>query len=208
MLRRALNLIKKICEKRGSILYIPCSASRHHINLQLSSNDSGTAPLIIRLDSNKIRFQSASEGGPAIAQLASRVVLFGRSRKDRNKRAPRCRARRSAVTRSVQNNRSRPAIAELSRNKEERQLIPEALFILNVNDNSILIKEAIKLQLPVIGVIDSDTNPFGVHYPIPGSSEASADLYTALLLGAFAHAKKNELSRVGWVAHPEGHPAP
>lgn len=196
MLRRALNLIKKICEKRGSILYIP--SPLHHINLQLSPNDSGTAPLIIRLDSNKIRFPGDSEGH--IAQLASRVVLLGRSREDRHNRAralpSRSRARRSAAPGAPlgRNDGPRPAIAELSRNKEERQLIPEALFILNVNDNSVLIKEAMKLQLPVIGVIDTDTNSFAIQYPIPGSSEAP--LYTALLLGAVAHAKKNELSQV------------
>jgi len=70
--------------------------------------------------------------------------------------------------------------------------IPEALFILNVNDNSILIKEAMKLQLSVIGIIDSDTNPFGVEYPIPGNDDSieSLSVYTTLLHNAIADAKK------------------
>lgn len=55
-----------------------------------------------------------------------------------------------------------------------------------------------KLQLPVIGIIDSDTDPFGVHYPIPGNDDSSESLsvYTNLLHNAIADARKNEFTLI------------
>jgi len=55
-----------------------------------------------------------------------------------------------------------------------------------------------KLQLSVIGIIDSDTNPFGVQYPIPGNDDSieSLSVYTALLHNAIADAKKKEFTKI------------
>jgi small subunit ribosomal protein S2 len=75
-------------------------------------------------------------------------------------------------------------------------LLPEALFVYGATSS--LLREAAKLQIPVIAVLDSDSNPYGVQYPIPGNDDslASISLYTELFINAVAEAKKNELKKV------------
>jgi small subunit ribosomal protein S2 len=50
--------------------------------------------------------------------------------------------------------------------------IPDALFIIDVGYENIAVNEAVKLGLPVIGVVDSNNSPDGVDYVIPGNDDA------------------------------------
>ncbi|MFT4078831.1 30S ribosomal protein S2 [Rhodomicrobium lacus] len=50
--------------------------------------------------------------------------------------------------------------------------VPDLLFVIDTNKESIAIQEAKKLKIPVIAVIDSNSNPDGVTYPIPGNDDA------------------------------------
>lgn len=50
--------------------------------------------------------------------------------------------------------------------------LPDALFIIDVDHERIAILEANKLGIPVIGVVDSNSNPDGVDYVIPGNDDA------------------------------------
>ena len=51
--------------------------------------------------------------------------------------------------------------------------LPDALFVIDTNKESIAIKEANVLKIPVIAVIDSNSNPDGVDFPIPGNDDAT-----------------------------------
>ena len=51
--------------------------------------------------------------------------------------------------------------------------VPDALFVIDTNKEHIAIKEANVLKIPVIAVIDSNSNPEGVDYPIPGNDDAT-----------------------------------
>jgi len=50
--------------------------------------------------------------------------------------------------------------------------LPDALFIIDVDHERIAIQEANKLGIPVIGVVDTNSNPEGVDYVIPGNDDA------------------------------------
>ena len=50
--------------------------------------------------------------------------------------------------------------------------LPDALFVVDVGYEYIAIKEAQKLNIPVIGVVDSNNNPQGIEYVIPGNDDA------------------------------------
>ncbi|MFE8073218.1 30S ribosomal protein S2 [Marinobacteraceae bacterium S3BR75-40.1] len=50
--------------------------------------------------------------------------------------------------------------------------LPDALFIIDVDHEDIAIKEANKLGIPVIAVVDTNSNPAGVDYVIPGNDDA------------------------------------
>jgi len=50
--------------------------------------------------------------------------------------------------------------------------LPDALFVIDVDHERIAIKEANKLGIPVIGVVDTNNDPDGVDYVIPGNDDA------------------------------------
>jgi small subunit ribosomal protein S2 len=50
--------------------------------------------------------------------------------------------------------------------------LPDALFVVDVDHERIAIKEANKLGIPVIGIVDTNSDPDGVDYVIPGNDDA------------------------------------
>jgi len=50
--------------------------------------------------------------------------------------------------------------------------LPDALFVIDVDHERIAITEANSLRIPVIGVVDTNSNPDGIDYPIPGNDDA------------------------------------
>ena len=71
--------------------------------------------------------------------------------------------------------------------------IPDLVFIIDTNYESLAIKESIKLGIPIVAVLDTNSNPEGIDYPIPGNDDArrSIDLYCNLLKETIEHAKKD-----------------
>lgn len=62
--------------------------------------------------------------------------------------------------------------------------IPDILFVIDTNKEQIAIAEANKLNIPVIAVVDSNSNPNGITYPIPGNDDAgrAISLYCDLIV--------------------------
>jgi len=50
--------------------------------------------------------------------------------------------------------------------------LPDALFVIDVDHEDIAVQEARKLGIPVIAVVDTNSDPDGVDYPIPGNDDA------------------------------------
>ena len=50
--------------------------------------------------------------------------------------------------------------------------LPDAMFVIDVGHEDIAVSEAVKLGIPVIGVVDSNNSPDGVDYIIPGNDDA------------------------------------
>ena len=59
----------------------------------------------------------------------------------------------------------------LSGIKEMRGL-PDAIFVIDSNNEEIAVREAKKLAIPVVAVVDTNCNPEQVNYPIPGNDDA------------------------------------
>jgi len=74
----------------------------------------------------------------------------------------------------------------------EMKKIPDLVFIIDTNYESLAIKESIKLGIPIVAILDSNSNPEGIDFPIPGNDDArrSIDLYCNLLLETINNAKK------------------
>ncbi len=71
--------------------------------------------------------------------------------------------------------------------------LPDLVFIIDTNYESLAIKESIKLGIPIIAIIDTNSNPEGIDYPIPGNDDArrSIDLYCNVLKETIINAIKD-----------------
>lgn len=56
--------------------------------------------------------------------------------------------------------------------------LPDILFVIDTNKESIAIAEANKLGIPVVAVLDSNSDPEGINYPIPGNDDAMRAITT------------------------------
>jgi small subunit ribosomal protein S2 len=54
--------------------------------------------------------------------------------------------------------------------------LPNMLFVIDTNKEQIAVAEAQKLGIPVVAVLDSNSNPDGIAYPIPGNDDAARAL--------------------------------
>ena len=70
--------------------------------------------------------------------------------------------------------------------------IPDLVFIIDTNYESLAIQESVKLGIPIVAILDSNSNPDGIDYPIPGNDDArrSIDLYCNLIKETIIDAKK------------------
>ena len=75
----------------------------------------------------------------------------------------------------------------------EMKKIPDLVFIIDTNYESLAIQESVKLGIPIIAILDSNSNPDGIEYPIPGNDDArrSIDLYCNLIKETINTAKKS-----------------
>jgi small subunit ribosomal protein S2 len=51
--------------------------------------------------------------------------------------------------------------------------LPSMLFVIDTNKESIAVAEARKLEIPVAAILDSNSDPDGIAYPVPGNDDAS-----------------------------------
>jgi small subunit ribosomal protein S2 len=77
--------------------------------------------------------------------------------------------------------------------------IPDAMFIVDTNKESIAILEANNLNIPVIAICDSNSNPSGVDYPIPGNDDAlrAISLYCDLVAASVLKGLESNLEQGG-----------
>ena len=70
--------------------------------------------------------------------------------------------------------------------------LPDALFVIDVDHERIAINEANKLGIPVIGVVDTNSNPDGVDYVIPGNDDSirAIQIYVKAIADACGRAKE------------------
>lgn len=76
---------------------------------------------------------------------------------------------------------------------------PDILFIMDTNKEELAIQEANKLGIPVVAIIDSNSNPDGITYPVPGNDDAlrAINLYCDLAVEAILDGLKEEVKRSG-----------
>ena len=89
---------------------------------------------------------------------------------------------------SIQRDKLQRSLGGISKMKK----VPDLVFIIDTNYESLAIKEAIKLNIPIIAILDTNSNPDGIDFPVPGNDDArrSIDLYCNLIKETINNAKK------------------
>jgi len=89
----------------------------------------------------------------------------------------------------------------MQRDKLERSLggiaemtkIPDMIFVIDTNVEDLAVKEALKLNIPIVAILDTNSDPVGINYPIPGNDDArrAINLYCDLIKQTILDAQKN-----------------
>ncbi len=77
--------------------------------------------------------------------------------------------------------------------------LPDILMVIDTNKETIAVAEANKLGIPVIGIIDSNSCPDGINFPIPGNDDAirAIDFYCEMMVGAVLDGIQREITSAG-----------
>tara|TARA_B100000963_G_scaffold236448_1_gene206686 strand:- start:138 stop:905 length:768 start_codon:yes stop_codon:yes gene_type:complete len=77
--------------------------------------------------------------------------------------------------------------------------IPDAIFIIDTNKEAIAVLEANNLNIPIIAICDTNTNPSGVDYPVPGNDDAlrAISLYCDLVAASVLKGLESNLEQSG-----------
>ena len=82
--------------------------------------------------------------------------------------------------------RTKKELLQLAREREKLELslggikdmggIPDLMFVIDTNKEAIAIQEARKLNIPVIAILDTNSDPVGISFPVPGNDDAARAL--------------------------------
>jgi len=75
----------------------------------------------------------------------------------------------------------------------EMKKIPDLVFIIDTNYESLAIAESVKLRIPIVAILDSNSNPDNIDFPIPGNDDArrAIDLYCNMIKETINSAKSS-----------------
>ena len=84
--------------------------------------------------------------------------------------------------------------------------LPDAIFVIDVGYHKIAVSEAKKLGIPLIGVVDSNHNPEGIDYVIPGNDDSAkaVALYARGIADAILEGRANAVEEVVKAVAAEG----
>ena len=70
--------------------------------------------------------------------------------------------------------------------------LPQMIFIIDTNIESLAVAEALKLNIPIVAILDTNSDPTNIQFPIPGNDDArrSINLYCDLLKSTVINAAK------------------
>lgn len=92
--------------------------------------------------------------------------------------------------------------------------LPDLIFVIDTNKEEIAIQEARKLGIPVVAVLDSNSNPDGIAYPVPGNDDAAraislyCDLVSRAVIDGISQSQSASGIDIGASAEPAAEEVP
>jgi small subunit ribosomal protein S2 len=77
--------------------------------------------------------------------------------------------------------------------------LPDLIFIIDTNKEDLAVKEALRLHIPVVGILDSNSSPDDITYPVPGNDDATRaiTLYCQLIADSALDGLSESLAKSG-----------
>ena len=185
MLYEALEAIQSIAKNGGKFLFVGTKRSASDLIAQ-AANDCGQYYVNHRwLGGMLTNWETVSKSIKKLKNLEERI------------------------TSGDINNLTKKERLNIERQKEKLDLtlggiknmngIPDAIFIIDTNKEAIAVLEANNLNIPVIAICDTNTNPSGVDYPIPGNDDAlrAISLYCNLVAASVLKGLESSLEQSG-----------
>jgi small subunit ribosomal protein S2 len=177
LLQEALNFIGKVAAKKGKILFV---------GTKLAARD------VIKDVAERCRMPYVNHrwlGGMLTNYKTVRHSI------------KRLQALEKQFAEQAFGNLTKKEILRLTREKDKLELnlggikqmggLPDALFVIDTGCENIAIKEANKLKIPVIGVVDTNNDPESIDYLIPGNDDAARaiEFYLNAIADSILHAQ-------------------
>ncbi len=158
LFQEAMNYLGKVASARGTILFV--STKRQASKLVQEAASRCGAPYVNHrwLGGMLTNFKTVRRSVARLKELDALKENGGYARLGK-KEALRLERERLKLDRSL------AGIRELNG-------LPDALFVIDVDHEYIAVKEANKLGIPVVAVVDTNSSPDGVDYVIPGNDDA------------------------------------
>lgn len=159
MFRQALDVVQRIAESKGKVLFVGTKSSAHEI-VREEATRCGMPYVDHRwlggmLTNYKTIRQSIKRLKSLEAKIEDEDALAGMTKKE-----------------VLSLMRQKDKLASYMEGIKDMGGLPDALLVIDVRHEKIAIQEANRLMIPVIGIVDTNSNPEGVDYPVPGNDDA------------------------------------
>ncbi len=163
--RDAINFIGRMAQNGGTILFVGTKRAAQHV-ISEEAKRCGM-PYVDRrwLGGMLTNFRTVNQSIKRLKELEAMLTDGGVDHISKKERL-------SLHRELMKLERSLGGIKHMER-------LPDVLFIVDVGHEKIAVAESVKLGIPVVGVVDTNNNPDGVDYVIPGNDDAirSIELY-------------------------------
>ena len=185
MLHTALEIIHEIAKKGGKILFVGTKRSASEI-IASSAINCGQFYVNHRwLGGMLTNWETVSKSINRLKELESKIES------------------------GEVNNLTKKEKLNVERSREKLELnlggiknmpnLPDAIFVIDINKEAIAVQEAKKLNIPIIAICDTNTDPNNIDYAIPGNDDAvrSISLYCDLIGSAILSGMEENLAEAG-----------
>jgi small subunit ribosomal protein S2 len=187
----AMAFVKKLASSRGTILFVGTKRQAREI----------------------IGEEALRAGAPFVDQrwLGGMLTNF-KTVKTSIKRLKDMKAQQEAGLESMSKKEQLMFVRELEKLEkdiggiQDMNALPDAIFVIDVGYHKIAVSEAKKLGIPLIGVVDSNHNPEGIDYVIPGNDDSAkaVALYARGIADAILEGRANAVADVAKAVAGEG----
>jgi small subunit ribosomal protein S2 len=155
----AMNFVKKLAANRGTILFV--STKRQAREIIAEEARRAGAPYVDQrwLGGMLTNFKTVKQSLKRLKDMEAAVAAG----------EPERLSKKEALDFSRELAKLQKSIGGI----KDMSSLPDAIFVVDVGYHKIAVTEAGKLGIPVVGVVDTNHSPLGVHYVIPGNDDSS-----------------------------------